>query len=211
MTSGSAGPAAAVAGVATSSAAGATMLTTRASPSFKISTPFGRDDVLDLEALVELQGAHVEIDAVRNVRGQAAHAHVAEDVLHDAAADLHAGGFALDVDRHVDVEFFRHGNALEVDVDDLVGEDVALKVFQQDDFGAGADFEVHEHVHAVALEHPDQFFAFDDQVRGLFFAPVDDGGDFAADAKRAERPFRRDVALVGAQFNGLHGRYPLWI
>ncbi len=89
----------------------------------------------DAQHLAEYQFADVRFDDARNVAGQALDFHFAQNLLQDAALLLHSGSFALEHDRHADRELLVHGDALQVDVQQMALDGLILPVH---DHGLGA-------------------------------------------------------------------------
>ena len=91
--------------------------------------------VRNAQHFAEYQFADVRFDGARNVAGQALDFHFAQDLLQDAALLLHSGGLALEHDGHADRELLVHGDALQVDVQQMALDGLILPVH---DHGLGA-------------------------------------------------------------------------
>jgi hypothetical protein len=74
----------------------------------------------EVNAVANLQGAEVNFDEARQVSSQAVNVDFGHDVVDQTAIELDARGnfFVDEVQRHLDVDFVRGIDALEVDVQD---------------------------------------------------------------------------------------------
>ncbi len=142
--------------------------------------PLGDLQVAHLDALAELQGREVHVEAVRDVGGEALHLDLAHDHVHDAALVLHAVGHALEDDRHLDVDLLVHLDALEVGVDEGVGDGVDLDVLHHDVALLLGPLHGEEQDRVRPLlraQDLDDALGVDGDGHGLLAAAVNDAGD----------------------------------
>ncbi len=82
--------------------------------------------------LAEHQLADVGVKMAGDVGGQALHFHFAQHLVQNSALGFHAHGFTLEADRHFHPDLRVHGDALQVDVQQLAVHGVMLPVHDHD-------------------------------------------------------------------------------
>ena len=84
--------------------------------------------IADAHHAEQFQVAHIHIDVVGDVGGQALDFDFAEHLVQDASGSLDSHRNAHQLDTDADLESFVHGDPLEVDVDQLVLDRLPLPV-----------------------------------------------------------------------------------
>ena len=144
-------------------------------------------DILHADALADHELADVHFDVVRNVGRQALDFDLAMHDVEHAALLLDALRLALRHDRHLDAEQLVHRDAIEVGVQQLVGDRIELILAHQHARVARAGHvQRDQRVRALlGAQNLRQHLRIDGDRLAAFLAAVDDGGNPAA---RAQAP-----------------------
>src|SRR5574343_1340634 len=160
-------------------------------------------DLRGVDVVTDVQGAEVDFDEFRQVLGQTVDVHFGRDVVHQAAIELdaRAGFFVNEVQRHLDVQFVRGINALEVDVQDQLLVGVRLVVTQQNLFLLAVDDQIDDGRMESFLLHLQQqvvVVGFDGDRSGL--TTVNDARHRAGATQAAARTRSLQRTRIGENF-----------
>ena len=165
--------------------------------------PLGQFELGNVKVFADLEAADVHFDKLGQVLRQAVNVDFGQDVVHQAARQLDAGGdvFVDEVERHLDVQFVGGVDPLEIHMQDqgLVG--MHLGVAKQDLFLLAVDDEVEDgRVEGFLLQSEEQAVVvqFDGQRSGR--SAIDDARYFAGTAQAAARTRSLQRALLRVEF-----------
>jgi len=164
--------------------------------------------IFGAELAVEHQRAHVHLEFGGDVRGQALDFDFAGDDFKDATLLLDAGGLAEGVHWNVDAHADIHGDAEEVDVEQVAAERIDLPVFENGGFVLAGQVHLEKGVVASGrAENRADLLGVYRERDGFTFAAIKNGGNFASLAEAlglvfapigAGRSFYDDLCLSHA-------------
>ena len=150
------------------------------------------------DAVADLQAADIHVDVRGNIPGQALDLDFAQPLLPHATLVLHTGRYAVQHHGHLHQHGLVHGDALQVDVQQVALDRLILPV---DDHGLHPRAALHVHVEdgvVAGLRVQDAQYLLGvelDGDRGLL-GPVDHAGNLAGHA-HAPRRILVELALAG--------------
>ena len=152
--------------------------------------------------LVHCQFAHIHIDVAGNVRGQALDFHFAQHLVQNAALGLDADRNAQQLDAYAHVQNLIERNALQVDVDQLVLDRLALPVHDHG-FGRGlpGNFHIENRVvAALGIKDPQNLLGIHFDGNRIVAGTIQHGRNLACDA-HAARGVLVELALAGLGYD----------
>ena len=156
-----------------------------------------------MQALVQRQARHVDLDELRQILRQADHVEVGLLVRHDAALGLDADRdrLALEMNGNADADLLVLDHALQIDVHDRVTRGMALHVLEDRRLRLIADLDVQDRrVEALVVEQRQQFLMVEREPFGIAMTAVKNGRHFSHATQAAARTFALVVTELGAEF-----------
>jgi len=143
-----------------------------------------KNEIPDVEGLVEAKGADIDPDDLGEILGQALNRKGAKTVLEKSAVVLNTVGFTEWFDGNFRVEELIHGDLKKVDVEDVTAHRVVLDFLNQGKLGRAVNVELDEDILTDGmLENRHNLAVVDLKVGRLILVTVDNGGDDAATAE----------------------------
>ena len=163
-------------------------------------------EITHVNRIADAEIGDVDDDAVGNVRGQHFHFDFAMHEVEHAAVHLDAARFALERDRHGDLDLAIHVDAIEIRVQRMMRDRIELHVLREDArLGAAVDLEGDQRVEAGRrVEDAEERLRIDRHGLGSrhiadLLRAVDDRRKASGRAKAARFVLTLGVALGGVE------------
>ncbi len=143
---------------------------------------FRQREITDMDGVAHFEGADIDLDDFGKILREAANGDAANALFEQAAEILDAVCFANGLNRDISGDFFRHRYRLEVHMQDLMAERVALHFLDQGELAgfvrAVLNFQINEDVFSDGVGEEDfQFAVRNFEICRCGVMTVDDGWD----------------------------------
>src|SRR6266404_3054678 len=143
----------------------------------------GDGQVANVQRVTDLERVHVELDAIRDVRRQHFDLHLARHLVEHAAGVAHAVGVSDEVHRHPELDLLRGVDFVEIDVDDVRPNGMALDFANQRLHGLAVHREVDDRARGLdPLQRLLEGLGLELERLGVAPVAIDHGRDSAAEA-----------------------------
>ena len=167
---------------------------------------FWKREITDVNGVADFEGADIDLDDLGKILREALNGNRAHALLEEAAKVFHAVRFAERLDGDVGRNFFCHRHCLEIHMQNLVAERVALHFLDERELAgfvrAVLDFQIDEDVFSNGVGEEDfQFAVRDFEICRRRVVTVDDGWDGSAGANALDGIAAAFGAGTGCEFN----------
>ena len=167
---------------------------------------FWKREITDVNGVADFEGADIDLDDLGKILREALNGNRAHALLEEAAKVFNAVGFAKRLDGDIRRDFFCHRNRLEVHMQNLAAERVALHFLNERELArfirAVLDFQIDEDVFSNCVGEEDfQFAVRNFEICRRRVVTVDDGWDGSAGADALDGIAAAFGAGTGCEFN----------